>query len=281
MLLWSTVATGFKLGLQYLQPQQLLLAGTLFSLALFTLVIPRVRSNITSKSQVFSAALFGLLNPFLYYLVLFEAYSRLPAHVAQPLNYMWAITLAILAVPILKQRLNLKTSLGIAIGYIGVVVLVTKGQMVDFEHFDAIGILLALASTLIWALYWLYSVKQTMHSYWFLWIGFACATPLLVLYCLFTSGLPELNTTTLVYGLWIGLIEMGFAFLVWHFAVSNSSNVARLSQLIFISPFISLLLIHFILNEAIHESAILGLILIVIGLYIVNRRQGAVDSRVT
>lgn len=280
MLLWSTVATGFKLGLQHLQPQQLLLAGTMFSLALFTLVIPRVHSNITSKSQVFSAALFGLLNPLLYYLVLFEAYSRLPAHIAQPLNYMWAITLAILAVPILKQRLNLKTSLGIVIGYIGVVVLVTKGQMVDFEHFDAMGILLALASTLIWAVYWLYSVKQTMHSFWFLWIGFMSAAPLMIIYCLFTSGLPELNTHTLIYGMWIGLIEMGFAFLLWHFAVSNTTNVARLSQLIFISPFISLLLIHFILNEAIHESAILGLILIVIGLYIVNRRQEAVDSRV-
>ena len=273
VLLWSTVATGFKLGLQHLYPAQLLLTGAMFSLLLFTIAISRVPSHITSLSQVVRAGLYGMLNPLVYYLVLFEAYSRLPAHVAQPLNYMWAITLAILAVPILKQRLNARTSIGILIGYVGVVVLITKGKMVDFEHFDPLGVLLALVSTVIWALYWLYATKQTMHSYWFLWIGFACATPLLFVYCALSVGLPDLSAPTFIFGLWIGLIEMGFAFLLWHFAVSNTKNVARVSQLIFISPFISMLLINFVLDEQIHESAILALILIVMGLYVVNRRQ--------
>ena len=268
------MATGFKLGLQILHPQQLLLVGTVFSLLLFSVVIVRVPSNITSVSQVVSAGLFGLLNPLVYYLVLFEAYSRLPAHIAQPLNYMWAITLAILAVPILKQRLDMRSSLGITIGYIGVVVLITKGQLIDFKHFDTTGVLLALASTAIWALYWLYSTKQKIHSYWFMWIGFSFATPFLFAYCLMSVGLPKLSVSTIGYGLWIGLIEMGIAFLLWHYAISNTTNVARIGQLIFISPFFSLILIHFVLGEKIHESTILALMLIVTGLYIVNRRSG-------
>ena len=65
---------------------------------------------------------FALLNPVLYYLVLFEAYDRLPAQIAQPLNYTWAITLALLAVPLLGQRLSGRDMLAVLLGYGGVVI---------------------------------------------------------------------------------------------------------------------------------------------------------------
>ena len=40
----------------------------------------------------------GLVNPFLYYLVLFKAYDLLPAQEAQAINYTWALMLAFLSV---------------------------------------------------------------------------------------------------------------------------------------------------------------------------------------
>ena len=68
----------------------------------------------------------GLINPTAYYLILFAAYDRLPAHIAQPINYTWAITLALLAVPILGQRLTLRSLWGILTSYLGVVILVQQ-----------------------------------------------------------------------------------------------------------------------------------------------------------
>ena len=50
----------------------------------------------------------GLINPFLYYLVLFKAYDLLPAQEAQAINYTWALMLAFLSVIFLKQKLTLK-----------------------------------------------------------------------------------------------------------------------------------------------------------------------------
>ena len=55
--------------------------------------------------------LLGLINPTAYYLILFAAYDRLPAHIAQPINYT-CITLALLAVPLLGQRLGKRTLAG-------------------------------------------------------------------------------------------------------------------------------------------------------------------------
>src|SRR5690606_31812383 len=96
---WSTVATGFKLGLRVLEPVQLVFLGAVASAGLFALLATLGRQWRPQQAPWKSGLAFGLLNPFLYYLVLFEAYDRLPAQIAQPLNYTWAITLAVLAVP--------------------------------------------------------------------------------------------------------------------------------------------------------------------------------------
>ena len=92
ILLWSTVATAFKLGLRYLAIEQLLFLGIFTSWLFFLSVLLLKQSFRLLPEDRIVAPLMGLLNPFAYYLILFTAYERLPAHIAQPLNYTWAIT---------------------------------------------------------------------------------------------------------------------------------------------------------------------------------------------
>ena len=112
VLLWSTVATAFKIGLQTLSPLYLILTASVFSLITFFVVI-LFQGKISdlfavSWSGLGKSALLGLLNPFGYYLILFQAYSLLPAQVAQPLNMIWPITLALLSAPLLKQKITVR-----------------------------------------------------------------------------------------------------------------------------------------------------------------------------
>ena len=280
VMLWSTIAVGFKLGLRGMEPIQLLWVGACFSWVLFSVCCVVFPSRPQEKSSIVRALLLGLLNPLLYYVVLLTAYDRLPAHVAQPLNYTWAIVTALLAIPMLRQPLSRSTVIGILIGYCGVLFLVTKGQLVGSLGFDAVGVGLALASTLLWAIYWIWSISVRLDSWWFMWYGFTVALPLLTLLCYFTTGLPSLTWSNLGYGAWIGWLEMGFAFLLWQRAMSTTSSVAKLSQLIFLSPLVSLLLIYAILGEAIHYSALFGIGMIFVGLYIVNRHRVTPDAAI-
>ncbi|MCS5567082.1 MAG: DMT family transporter [Pseudomonadales bacterium] len=270
--LWSTVATAFKLGLTFLTPIQMLWLGCLFSLGFFILARFFVSPTSLTKSACLRAGLLGLLNPLAYYLILFEAYNRLPAQIAQPLNYTWAITLAILAVPLLKQRLSLKALVGIGVSYVGVVVLVTRGATTGLDTFDAAGITLALLSTLLWSLYWLATIRMNCHPVILMLIGFAVATPIIGVLCWSTDGFPPLTLRALSVGAWVGLFEMGVTFLLWQKALSETRQVAKVGQLIFLSPFISLLLIDQILGESVHPSAIISLGLIILGVLLVNRR---------
>ena len=78
---WSTVATAFKIALSFVSYLQLLVLSTFFSLFILLLLLliqGRIASLFSfSFLEYLRSALLGLLNPFLYYLILFIAYSRL------------------------------------------------------------------------------------------------------------------------------------------------------------------------------------------------------------
>ncbi len=270
VLLWSTVATGFKLGLAVMAPVQLLFLGTCLSALIFGMAAVRrgwPRRQLALKEGI----LFGVVNPVLYYLVLLEAYDRLPAQIAQPLNYTWAIVLALLAVPVLGQRLTGRTLGGIAVGYLGVLVLLSQGRFDALPDLDGIGLALAVFSTVLWAGYWLFNARSTADPTALMATSFCFAVPVLALLCFLGPGLPGLSIENLAYGAWVGAVEMGFSFLLWQQALRRSSEAGRISQLIFLSPFISLLLIGAVLGETIHLTSWLGLGIIVIGLLITGR----------
>jgi drug/metabolite transporter (DMT)-like permease len=268
--MWSTVATGFKLGLANMTPLQLLTLGSTLSTVVFILAALR-KGWPRAGWRMREGVLFGLINPICYYLILFEAYDRLPAQLAQPLNYTWAITLALLAVPVLKQRLKGRTIVGIGISYLGVVVLVSQGRFDQLPDIDLLGVALALASTVLWAGYWLFNARSRTEPEAFMATSFCLATPVLIVLCALGPGFPEITAANLGYGAWVGVVEMGVTFLLWQRALRLTRNAARIGQLIFLSPFLSLLLIAEVLEEQVVLSSWLGLGIIVIGLLITGR----------
>ena len=121
---WSTVATAFKIGLQTLQPAQLIFLAASTSTILFLLLLLFTKKikllSQLSLTDFFHAALLGAFNPFIYYLVLFEAYSLLPAQVAQPINMVWPIVLVLLSAPLLKQKITKKSIVALVVSFAGV-----------------------------------------------------------------------------------------------------------------------------------------------------------------
>ena len=291
VILWSTVASGFKLGLQIMTTEQLLLLGTAISWAIFLIYCAYYRQFAISLRPLGIACALGLINPLTYYLVLFAAYDRLPAHIAQPINYTWAITMALLAIPLLGQKLNLRLSSGILLSYAGVIIIVFGQPLLNVmttenslfsesqEHpvIDLLGVGLALFSTLLWALYWLVNTRFQQHhstpATTMMFYGFSTALPLLLVVCLLGPGLPTLSLGALGSGLWVGAIEMGVTFILWQRALALTNQTARIGQLIFLSPFLSLIFIHFLLDESINAAAILGLVVIVLGQYVSQGNQ--------
>ncbi|MFO8152087.1 DMT family transporter [Thioalkalivibrio sp.] len=269
VLLWSTVASAFKLSLQYLDPLQLLLFSNAVSvLVLFTVLavqgrIDRLREQ--TATAWWRLAGLGVLNPFLYYIVLFQAYDLLPAQQAQALNYTWAITLAILSIPLLGQRIGTRGFIALLVSYAGVVVIATEGRPLDMAFTSLPGVLLALGSTIIWALYWIYNTRHRGDPVAALLIGFAFSLPLVLITTLLFSELTWPSWQGWLGAAWVGTFEMGLAFVFWLHALRLSATTARVGNLIFLAPFLSLVFIHFLVGETVLPATLLGLVLIIAG----------------
>ena len=70
--------------------------------------------------------------------------------------------------------------------------------------------------------------------------------------------------------IYIGLFEMGITFIIWLKALSLSKTTAKVSNLIFLAPFLSLFIISKIVKERILLSSIIGLFFIISGIVIQN-----------
>jgi drug/metabolite transporter (DMT)-like permease len=274
VLAWSTVSTAFKLSLRYLTPLGLLLFSSV-SATLFLLVVNLAqykRLGLRNAGGWWKSTLAaGLLNPFLYYLMLFFAYDRLRAQEAQVLNYTWAIVLSLLSVIILRQKFRLKDLAALLLSFLGVLLISTQGRIFSFQFDDPLGSLVAVATSLVWASYWLINMKDTRPAANKLFWAFLTGTLATGIYALVSGNLGQAGLFTsdtgilhgLLGSLYVGIFEMGFTFILWQKALEKSENTAAVSNLIFLTPFISLAFIALILKERIHPATFAGLLVIV------------------
>ncbi|MGB2989484.1 MAG: DMT family transporter [Candidatus Zixiibacteriota bacterium] len=270
VLFWSTVASAFKVSLRYLDFLQLLFFSSIASIIIFFLIL-LIQNKLSffkeySGKDYLRSAMLGFLNPFLYYVVLFKAYSLLPAQEAQPLNYTWSIVLVLLSIPILRQKIGLKSILAILISYFGVLVISTRGDIFGLTFSNPTGVFLALGSSVIWALFWIYNIKDKRDEVAKLFLNFLFGVVFILIAMLLSSRLRIPSGAGLAGAAYVGIFEMGITFVLWLKALKLSRTTAQVSNLIYLSPFVSLVLIRFVVGETILISTIIGLIFIVAGI---------------
>ncbi len=73
---------------------------------------------------------------------------------------------------------------------------------------------------------------------------------------------------------YVGCFEMGITFILWGKALNLATNRVTLAQITYLSPVLSLLLIHFILGESIGLLTITGLFFIMGGILLSNLKKG-------
>lgn len=283
VLLWSTVATAFKLTLAEFTPIQMLTVASIVS-AVALIAICFAQGKLSQLSTTFLSnpwyyVMLGLINPLAYYLILFKAYDLLPASQAQAINYSWAITLTLMAAVFLGQTIRKQDWIACGFSYFGVIVIATKGDILGLDFDSPLGVALALLSTLLWAGYWILNTKNKADPVIGVLLGFLVAIP-------FAIGLSwyegeswsQITTQGWLAVTYVGLFEMGVTFVLWLSAMKLTANTARISNLIFASPFISLILLATIIGEQIHPTTLIGLVLIILGLVIQQIKSKSKDQ---
>ncbi len=271
---WSTVATITKLLLNGLNNFQVLwvssfFAGVfLFAVSIFSGKIKNLK-KYTAKDFLVTI-LIGLPGTFFYYIFYYAGTDILPASQAFIINYMWPIMSVVFACIVLKEKMTIKKGIAVAVSFLGVGIVNAKEL---FSGSTDSGVILGMLACLLGAVsYGLFTALNKKFHYdkilsmmmnYFVTFFVTSIINVVSGNLFIPSGIETLGFA------WNGIFTMAIACTTWVIAL-DKGNTAKISNLAYITPFLSLVWTFFILgDEGIKDpNSLIGLCVIVAGIFI-------------
>ncbi len=251
VLMWATLALFTALSGR-VPPFQLTAmsfsVATLIGLALWLKKGGGILRHLRLPGRVWALGIGGLFG---YHFFYFMALRNAPAVEASLIAYLWPLLIVIFSALLPGERLRWFHLAGALAGFVGAVLLVTKGQSLSFERQYLLGYLAAMVCALTWSSYSVLS-RYFGSSPTDAVGGFCGATALLALLChlLFEQTVWPAGATEWLAVLCLGLGPVGAAFFTWDYGVKRG-NIKVLGAFSYAAPLLStLLLVLFGLAEA-------------------------------
>lgn len=272
IFLWSTTATVSKLLLGSLNSMQILLISSFFAF-LFLLIINLFKGNLKEinnfmMKDYIKFVYIGLLGTFLYNLFLYMGINTLDASQAFIINYLWPIMIVVFACIILKEKITIKKVLAILFSFVGVIVVASNGDIMHFGSKNLLGMFFCILAAISYGLFSVLNKKEKYNKFVSMMFFYFVSFIISLLYNLININNLFIPSSTQIIGLmWIGIFTSAIAFTSWALALSNG-NTVKISNLAYITPFLSLVWTSLILKEDFRIFSIIGLLLIILGIFI-------------
>lgn len=267
---WSTVAAVCKLLLEALDNFQLLWASS-FLAAMFLLIVNiysgdiKKLSGYTAKDYIVSI-LTGIPGTFFYYVFYYAGTDILPASQAFIINYLWPIMSVVFACIILKEKVTVRKCLAIAISFVGVGI-VTGGSLSGFNVNTIKGAVFCVAGAVSYGIFTSLNQKYNYDKKISIMLSYSVTFVLTTVINGIGGKLFVPDTVQLLGFAWNGIFTMAIANTAWTMAL-ESGNTAKISNLAYITPFLSLVWTFLVLEEPLNIYSVVGLIVIVSGIFI-------------
>lgn len=270
-LLWGSTPATAKILLANLDSLQVLFFNNLFAfLGLFIAVLIRGKLTVAKdygRKDYIIFVVMGFLGTFLYNLLLISGLEALSAQEAFLINYLWPVLAVIFATVILKEKINLRKAVGLICSFIGVAIVVTRGNLLVLRFDSVAGILFAVAGAVTFGLFSVLGKKYKHEQFTGILFYYLFGTIYSLVAVLLFSSLFLPSLSQLLGLIWLGAFTSGLAFVFWFLALEYGDTV-KMSNMILLTPFISLIYIYFLVGEKILPSSLIGLVAIVIGIFI-------------
>lgn len=276
--LWGASFVATKVCLPYLTPAQIVAARFILALPVLLLAVRQQKASFTSARKNFKVLFLSAIILVVHLLIQVEGMKTTTAT-----NTAWLITtipvfIVILSYFFLKERVTARQGVGMMIAAAGVLVLVSRGNLTSLDFLSSYGDWLVLGSAITWSIYTILGKKLTGGS------SLATTTALLALAglilvppTLIMSGVqPYLDVPwqVVVALLFLGVLCMGLAFWIWALALSRKT-AGRVGTYLYLEPVSTMITAPLILGEAITPSLLTGGALVILGVWLVERRNGA------
>lgn len=217
--------------------------------------------------------LLTVLNVLLFFGLQTAAIGLLPSGLAAVLVYLQPVLVGVLAWWLLGEPMTGARIVGLVLGFAGIVV-VSGGAFAGQVSTPGVG--LAVASALAWALGTIVfkATDGRVDPWWAVALPFLAGGVLLTLVGLVVEG-PEISwSPRFVAALaFAGFVGTALAWSLW-FGLVAAGEAGRAASYIFFVPLVGVVVGAVLLDETLTLSLLLGAALVVLGVYLVNRRPG-------
>ena len=266
--LWALIPVVAKLGQSRLDNHQFLFWSSLVSfsvIALSVLLTGRAyHIRAYTRGDWLWFTFLGLLGTYIYYLFLYLGYSRSSGMEVLVIQYTWPILIVVFSLFILKERLNTRKGLAILLGFIGVVLVLTKGQIALIQIDNPAVISLVAIGAACFALFSVLSKKVTREPLGVVMIYFLVASLASLCSMLILSDFALPAASDLPPILLNGVLVNGFSYVFWVLAL-RSAEASYLAPFTFITPVLSAVYLILFFNEPFIAAYGIGLALVVTG----------------
>ncbi len=270
ILIWAGTPVVSKKLLETINNYQILFyASGIASLALFVVVVIQGKLSLIKKYRIIDYwrfFLLGFLGVYCNYYLLYTSFSRVvTTQETYIVYYTWPIWVVVMAFVILRERFAFKNLIAILLGFIGVVVVVSRNGRFTLLYEDILSYLMAVGAAVCYSLFSVLSKKFDYDRTTSMFFAYIFSFILISVTTMVVSYIPFVGVGELVGLMWLGVFTYSIAFISWLLALKNGAT-EKVSNLIFFTPFVSLIYISFFLGEKITIFSVVGLCLIVVGI---------------
>jgi drug/metabolite transporter (DMT)-like permease len=280
VLFWGSAFSVVKVGLEYSPP--MLFAGlrTLMGglVILLAAVVWGGSPHLRRDWPVF--LLLAAFNVVFFFGFQTLAVLYLPSGTAAVLEYLQPMLVGLLAWMILGESLSLAKIVGLILGFSGIGA-VSAGSILG--NISPAGVAFGAGSAFSWALGTVFfkRYEARVSTMWAVAIPFVAGGMVLTLLSFAIESWSEVSPKATLFASlsYVSLVEIALAWLIW-FGLVRAGEASRVAVYVFFVPLVSIVVGAIFLGERLTTSLLIGTVLIVTGIYVVNRSPTGKDKYV-
>ena len=276
VLIWATLATVVKIILSDIPNFEALTISSVFAFV-FLLIMNIVNGSFKElkhyrlKDYLMMSGL-GFLGLFLYSALYYYGISALSSQEACILNYLWPLMIVVFACILLKEKLTARKLIAMGMSFAGIVVLTVGTGGAASSGNRLWGIVACVTAAVCYGLFSVLNKKHSLNqNITMMWIWLTVSVCSLVSGMIFEKWQPIVGVQWLGLG-WLGVVVNAVAYLLWAIALKNAEDSAKVANLAYLVPFLSIVLSSVVLKEQITVNMVIAVVLIVGGILLQSIR---------
>ena len=275
VLIWSTLATVAKMVLDDIPSFQVLAVSSALAFV-FLLAVNIVSGSIKeikryrAKEYLMMTGL-GFLGLFMYSALYYYGISVLSSQEACILNYLWPMMIVVFACVLLREKLTVRKVIAMLMSFAGIVVLSLGNGGADSGN-KLFGFLACVTAAVCYGLFSVLNKKHTLdQGVTMMWSWLTVAVCSTVAGLIFEKWQP-ISGAQWAGVAWLGIALNAVAYLLWALALKGARDSAKIANLAYLVPFLSILLSAVVLKERITINAVIAIVLIIGGILLQSIR---------